>query len=175
MVLHSVVTNERVEINFSPMADTSSSKPTTDVSKEEESTILKEVLLLLEEFGISDQFYHELSMIFPTLPRLYKVKHLRKAIGDSVHDYNIWDKQVKKVKTEVMKFKLIVFIEILRLLNFSSSLSMSVCARNCQSICIAVQYFHIIRRLPTPVFGAYRPYLITYDPSLISDQVCSYI
>ena len=37
---------------------------------------------MLEEFGVSDQFYHELSMI------LY---------------YNIWDKQMKKVKTEVMR------------------------------------------------------------------------
>ena len=116
MVLRSMVTNERVEINFSPTADTSSSKPTTDGSKEEESTILKEVLFLLEEFGVSDQFYHELSMILPTLPRSYKVKRLCKAIDDSVD----------------------------------------------------------IRRLPTPVFGAYRP-LNDLLEALISDQVCSYI
>ena len=84
MVLHSTVTNERVEINFSPTAHTSSSEPATRGSNEEESTILKEVLFLLEEFGVSNEFYHKLSMILPTLPRSYKVKRLRKAIDDSV-------------------------------------------------------------------------------------------
>ena len=35
-------------------------------------------------FDVSDEFYHELSMIIPALPRSYKVKRLRKAIDDSV-------------------------------------------------------------------------------------------
>ena len=30
---------------------------------------VQQVLYLLERFGISDQFYHELSMINPSLPR----------------------------------------------------------------------------------------------------------
>ena len=108
-----MVTNEKVTINFCPTDHTSSNEPTIDGSKEEESTVLKEVLFLMEEFGVSDEFYHELSMILPTLPRSYKVKRLRKAIDDSVD----------------------------------------------------------IKRLPKPVFGAYRP-LNDLLEALISDQVC---
>ena len=45
---------------------------------------MKEVLFLLEQFGVSDEFYHELTQILPALPRSYKVKGLRKCIDDSV-------------------------------------------------------------------------------------------
>ena len=34
-------------------------------------------LYLLERFGVSDEFYHELSMVFPDLPRSYQIKRAR--------------------------------------------------------------------------------------------------
>ena len=36
-----------------------------------------EVLYLLDHYGVSDQFYHELSMVQPSLPRSYLVKRRR--------------------------------------------------------------------------------------------------
>ena len=34
------------------------------------------ILYLLDKFGISDAFYHELSMVNPLLPRSYLIKHV---------------------------------------------------------------------------------------------------
>ena len=38
---------------------------------------IDEVLFLLDSYGISDEFYHELSMVHPSLPRSYLVKQRR--------------------------------------------------------------------------------------------------
>lgn len=46
--------------------------------------MLKEVLYLLEQFGVSDECYHELTQILPALPRSYRLKRLHKEIDDSV-------------------------------------------------------------------------------------------
>ena len=43
-----------------------------------------EILYLLDRFGISDQFYHELSMVNPSLPRSYVVKQARESISSIV-------------------------------------------------------------------------------------------
>ena len=74
MVLRSaiLITNERVEINFSLTAPCEAAPD--DGSEVDEATLLKEVLFLLEQFGVSDEFYHELTQILPAFPRLYKVK-----------------------------------------------------------------------------------------------------
>ena len=82
MVLRPTITNKKVEINFS--SPTGADKTVADDSEEDEGTLLKEVLFLLEEFGVSDEFYHELSQILPTLSRSYKVKGLHKRIDDGV-------------------------------------------------------------------------------------------
>lgn len=42
------------------------------------------ILFLLDKFGISDEVYHELSMINPFLPRSYIIKRVRKRISDSI-------------------------------------------------------------------------------------------
>ena len=39
-----------------------------------------EVLYLLDRFGVSDEFYHERSMIIPSLPRSYLVKEERRVL-----------------------------------------------------------------------------------------------
>lgn len=85
MVLRSTVTNQKVEINFSPRAPCEAAPDDDDDDSEvDEATLLKEVLFLLEQFGVSDEFYHELTQILPALPRSYKVKRLRKGIDDCV-------------------------------------------------------------------------------------------
>ena len=38
----------------------------------------------MDKFSISDQFYHELSMVLPSLPRSYKVKQERTALNKSL-------------------------------------------------------------------------------------------
>ena len=45
---------------------------------------IHETLSLLEKFGVSDEFYHELSMHHPSLARSYKVKQLRKELTSEV-------------------------------------------------------------------------------------------
>ena len=52
--------------------------PATGSESEEDEDDLpdtvKETLYLLERFGVSDECYHELAMLHPQLPRLYKIK-----------------------------------------------------------------------------------------------------
>lgn len=56
--------------------------PTT--STDSNTDHLHQTLYLLEKFGVSDEFYHELSMAYPTLARSFKVKELRSALHSSV-------------------------------------------------------------------------------------------
>lgn len=83
MVLRCTTSNERVELNFSPVgASTGNNEESGEVASE--NTVLMEVLFLLETFDVSDAFYHELSMILPQLPRSYKVKRMRSDISSSI-------------------------------------------------------------------------------------------
>ena len=81
--LRSTTTNERVELNFSH-TDASDAPGDEPRNEDPENTLLMEILFLLECFDVSDEFYHELSMIVPNLPRSYKVKRLRSNISKSV-------------------------------------------------------------------------------------------
>uniref|UniRef100_A0A1X7UJH7 Uncharacterized protein n=1 Tax=Amphimedon queenslandica TaxID=400682 RepID=A0A1X7UJH7_AMPQE len=47
--------------------------------------VIFDVLYLLDSYGVSVKFYHELSMPDKSLPRSYKVKNLRKSISSSVN------------------------------------------------------------------------------------------
>ena len=64
----------KVEINFSSTSPVGDNEAVADGSKVDEGTLLKEVLFLLEEFGVSDELYHEMTQILPALPQSYKVK-----------------------------------------------------------------------------------------------------
>ena len=46
--------------------------------------LLYQILYLLDKFAISDEFYHELCMLSPCLPRCYKVKAVRASINQSI-------------------------------------------------------------------------------------------
>ena len=50
-------------------------------SSNSSNNTLYQVLYLLDRFGVSDEFYHELSMVNPTLPRTYTIKHARERIS----------------------------------------------------------------------------------------------
>ena len=45
---------------------------------------IKQILYLLDKFGVGDEFYHELSMIDLTLPRSYQVKKKRTSLNSSM-------------------------------------------------------------------------------------------
>ncbi len=45
---------------------------------------VQRVLYLLDRYGVSDHFYHELSMTVPSLLRSYKVKQTRGALSSEV-------------------------------------------------------------------------------------------
>ena len=44
----------------------------------------EQILYLLNRYGVSDQFYHELAMIMPPLPQSYKVKRACQTISSTV-------------------------------------------------------------------------------------------
>ena len=62
--------------------------PATGSESEEDEDDLpdtvKETLYLLERFGVSDECYHELAMLHPQLPRLYKIKNARRDITHEI-------------------------------------------------------------------------------------------
>ena len=67
-----------VELNYSSpssLADTATD-PEQDTSVDE--------TYLLEKFGVSDECYHELTMIRPNLPRSYKVRNIRSNVSSAV-------------------------------------------------------------------------------------------
>ena len=47
--------------------------------------LFHKILYLLDSYGVSDDFYHELSMINNSLPRSYRVKNLRKSLSSNVN------------------------------------------------------------------------------------------
>ena len=76
----------QVSLSFAQSSQ-STSPPTPDVDPTNEAPsdpALRSTLYLLERFGVSDEFYHELAMIHPALPRSYRVKQARKQITDTV-------------------------------------------------------------------------------------------
>ena len=57
--------------------------PTYNSAVEPENVhTIYQVLFLLNKFAVSDEFFHELAMLFPSLPRLYTVKLARKRISE---------------------------------------------------------------------------------------------
>lgn len=72
--------DHKVDINY---GEPSTSTGTCDVSTTEPECV-SETLYLLEKFGVSDECYHELTMLHPKLPRSYKVKAVRNDVSHDV-------------------------------------------------------------------------------------------
>jgi hypothetical protein len=47
------------------------------------------ILFLLDRFGVSDEFYHELAQVVKELPRLHHIKQLRKELNSSVNSVRL--------------------------------------------------------------------------------------
>ena len=75
-------TDEQLTIDITPSS--SSTPSTSSVSQSSSSDMVYQVLYLLDRFAISDQFYHELSMVHTSLPRSYKIKEARQRINSNV-------------------------------------------------------------------------------------------
>lgn len=59
--------------------------PSSQQSNSPVSPSVSQILYLLDSYGVSDDFYHELSMINNSLPRSYRVKNLRKSLSSNVN------------------------------------------------------------------------------------------
>ena len=46
--------------------------------------ICTQVLYLMDCFNVNDKFYHELSMLQPTIPRSHRIKHVRSELNQSL-------------------------------------------------------------------------------------------
>ena len=56
----------------------------TSNSQDHLSESALQTLYLLERFRVSDEFYHELAVVNPSLPRSYRVKEARKSLTEPV-------------------------------------------------------------------------------------------
>ncbi|XP_019861583.1 PREDICTED: uncharacterized protein LOC109590077, partial [Amphimedon queenslandica] len=86
IILKSQVSKETMTIPLSSSSHTKSSINTSSCSSE---NTIDEVLFLLDSYGISDEFYHELSMIHTSLPRSYLVKQRRNNISTNIPSYRL--------------------------------------------------------------------------------------
>ena len=73
-------THENLSLNLSGHHDSTSAESTSTAHDD----LVRNVLYLLDRFAISNEFYHELTMINPSLPRSYKVKRARERISATV-------------------------------------------------------------------------------------------
>lgn len=46
--------------------------------------IFSQVLYLMDQYNVSDKFYHELSMVQPTIPRSHLIKRVRQELNHSL-------------------------------------------------------------------------------------------
>ena len=70
--INSVCTDDRViDLRFQP-------------EEEVDKSSMRQTLYLLDRLGVSDEFYHELSMRFPALPRSYIIKSARQLLSETV-------------------------------------------------------------------------------------------
>ncbi len=81
VVLRTKNSCEEISLNYqdSPLGTSSSSSDAT-----QQQLQVRQVLYLLDRFAISDEFYHELSMLTPSLPRSHRIKRARDRINATV-------------------------------------------------------------------------------------------
>ena len=59
-------------------------QPTKNNLSDNHLFAIYQVLYLLDHFAVSDELYHEISMLFPSLPRSHIVRHIRKQLSENV-------------------------------------------------------------------------------------------
>ncbi len=80
IVARTKTTNEEISLPMSspPFDIPTSSQPSHD------SEQLHQMLYLLDRFAVSDEFYHQLSMVNRSLPKSYKIKEARQRINSNI-------------------------------------------------------------------------------------------
>lgn len=68
---------EIVQLKYKDEIISSSTEP-------EDMHSIYQVLFLLDKFAVSDEFFHEISMLFPLLPRSYTVKQARTRMSECI-------------------------------------------------------------------------------------------
>ena len=84
VVLRTRKNNEIIKIQYQQNNEKEVIPAQTTTVDSSSITTLQQVLYLLDKFAVSDEFYHELAMLFPSLPRSYLVKETRKRISNSI-------------------------------------------------------------------------------------------
>ena len=82
--LASTTRNPNSNSSYSSPASTTNSASTSVQNSFNANTPTLQSLNLLERFGVSDEFYHELFMLFPELPRSYHVKRERRDMSSLI-------------------------------------------------------------------------------------------
>ena len=73
-----------VELTYDLPESSAGCSSSSSTAADKETGNVDETLILLERFGVSDECYHEMTQLFPELPRSYVVKNERKDISQSI-------------------------------------------------------------------------------------------
>ena len=73
-----------VELTYDLPESSAGCSSSSSTAADKETGNVDETLFLLERFGVSDECYHEMTQLFPELPRSYVVKNERKDISQSI-------------------------------------------------------------------------------------------
>ena len=82
-------TGEKIVVKLGGNNLQSTCTSTHTTANEDRRDMVLQVLYLLDKFGVGDTFYHEMSMVQPSLPRSYKVKQARLECNSSVELHTI--------------------------------------------------------------------------------------
>ena len=83
IVFRSKTTGQPISINYDDKQDAINT-PSCSNSNDDNLMLLHQILYVLDRFGVSDEFYHELSMLHPSLPHSYAIKAARKNINAKI-------------------------------------------------------------------------------------------
>lgn len=87
IVFKITATGENIDITYNNHDHVTGTVTNRDEGSQEQSLNLfqiEQILYLLDRFAVSDECYHELSMIDEKLPRSYLIKRTRARINDSI-------------------------------------------------------------------------------------------
>ena len=73
-----------IELTYDLPESSAGCSSSSSTAADKETGNVDETLFLLERFGVSDECYHEMTQLFPELPRSYVVKNERKDISQSI-------------------------------------------------------------------------------------------
>lgn len=76
--------SSQIQLASESPSQSTSTQLTLTSSPESLETQTPAILYLLDKYGVSDDFYHELTMLNSSLPQSHKVKQLRKGITESI-------------------------------------------------------------------------------------------